>query len=212
MIKISVKGLAKFMTSGSVGQRNVLRNFKFPDPEGGVQAVYYSEARLTIKEFHESGNNPSSIVSEVKKLTEKAYQANPKSRIRIEHNIRALRQYLKIFGGLPFKVVPSPKLALVQGDVSIGATPDFCAKHKGTKKLVKLDLGTKPADPKVVKIILQVIYEAAKGGIPNLEPRDVLYLDVPGEKIHKTAKTKSRLTKEIQAACQNIEALWPSIR
>src|SRR5260370_24296512 len=170
------------MTSGSMGERNVLKNFKFPDPEGGIQALYYSEARQTIEEFHESGNNPSSIVGEVKKLTEKAYQANPKSRIRIEHNIRALRQYLRIFGGLLFKVIETHKLAFVHGDVSIGATPDFCVKHKGVKKLVKLDLGTKPAEPKVVKIILQVIYEAAKGSIPNLKPSDVLYVDVPGEK------------------------------
>ncbi len=32
MIKISLKGLAKYMTASPVGQRKVLRDFKYPDP------------------------------------------------------------------------------------------------------------------------------------------------------------------------------------
>lgn len=212
MIKITAKGLAKFMTSGSIGQRNVLRNFKFPDPEGGVQAAYYSEARRTIKDFHESGNNPANIVAEVKRLSDKAYLANPKGRVRIEHNIRALRQYLKIFGDAKFKVIPNSPLEFVYRGVSIGATPDFCAKYEGKRKLIKLDLGNRPANLTVVKVILQVMFEAARGTFTNLEPKDVLYLDVPGEKIRTTVRKGSRLTKEIEAACENIEALWPSIR
>jgi hypothetical protein len=212
MIRITAKGLAKFMTSGSVGQRSVLRNFKFPDPEGGVQAAYYSEARRAIEEFHESENDAASIVREVQKLSEKSFRASGNSKIRIEHNIRALRHYLEIFGSEDFKILPCPTLALIHNTVSVGSTPDFCVRHKGRKKLVKLDLGTRPPDPKVVGIVLQVIFEAAQSANINILPGDVLYLDVPGEIVHKTAKTRSRLKREIEAACENIEALWASIK
>jgi hypothetical protein len=212
MIKISVKGLAKFMTSGSVGQRSVLKNFKFPDPQGAVQAAYYSEARRAIEEFHESENDAASIVEEVKKLSEKAYSASENSRVRIEHNIRALQSYLNIFGTENFTILPCPRLSLIHNSVSVGSTPDLCARYKGRRKLIKLDLGTRSPDPKVVNIVLQVIFEAAQLANLSIEPRDVLYLDVPGETIHRTAKTRSRLKKEIEAACENIEALWPSIK
>jgi hypothetical protein len=47
MIRITVKGLAKFMRKGPVGQRTVLRDFKFPrGPAARAQTVYYAEARL----------------------------------------------------------------------------------------------------------------------------------------------------------------------
>ena len=39
MIKITAKGLAKFMTAGESRKRSILRNFKFPDPEGYAQAA-----------------------------------------------------------------------------------------------------------------------------------------------------------------------------
>src|SRR5437879_436062 len=130
MIRISVKGLAKFMTAGPATQRKVLIDFKFPDPEGGVQASYYSEARSAITEFHESQNDPATIASEVQRLSEKAYQASGRQRTRIEHNIRALRSYLENFGNESFKVLPTPPLSLSHRSVSIGATPDLFVRHK----------------------------------------------------------------------------------
>ncbi len=36
MIKLSAKGLAKFMTLSAAGQRKVLRDYKYPDEEGAA--------------------------------------------------------------------------------------------------------------------------------------------------------------------------------
>lgn len=212
MIRISVKGLAKFMTAGPATQRKVLKDFKFPDPEGGVQASYYSEARSAIAEFHGSDNNPATIAAEVQRLSEKAYDASGRQRVRIEHNIRALQSYLENFGHESFRVLPTPSLSLSQRTVSVGATPDLFVRHKGSNKLIKLDLGTKAPDKRLVAIVLQVIYEAARSSGLSLKPKDVLYLDVPRANVHRSAKVRTRLKGEIEAACENIEALWPTIK
>jgi len=56
MIKIGVKGLAKFMTASAAGQRKVLRDYKFPNEEGTAQAAYYREARDFVAEYHRRGH------------------------------------------------------------------------------------------------------------------------------------------------------------
>ena len=186
MIRISVKGLAKFMTGGPATQRKVLRDFKFPDPEGGVQAAYYSEARRAIAEFHGSQNDPATIAQEVKNLSEKSFHASGRQKIRIEHNIRALQSYLASFGHESFKVLPTPSLSLSHRSVSIGATPDLFVCHKKSNRLIKLDLGARTPDQQLVGIVLQVIYDAARSSGLSLKPRDVLYLDVPRAKVYRS--------------------------
>jgi len=210
-MRITVKGLAKFMTSGAATQRKILRDFKFPDPEGGVQAAYYAEARRAIAEYHNSGNDPSVIAYEVETLGNKAYHASGRRRTRFEHNIRALQSYLENFGHANFRVLSTPSLALTHGNVVVSAIPDLYVRHQGRKKLIKLDLGTKAPDTKLVNIILQVIYDAALGD-GSLQANDVIYLDVPRAKAYRGARIRTRLRTEIQAACQNIEALWPTIK
>jgi hypothetical protein len=212
MIRISVKGLAKFMTAGPAAQRKVLRDFKFPDPEGGVQASYYSEARRAITEFHESENDPATIAREVESLSAKAFQASGRQQVRIEHNIRALQSYLANFGHETFVVLPTPSISLSHRSVSIGATPDLFVRHKTSNRLIKLDLGAHAPDQRLVGIILQVIYEAARSSGLSLKPTDIVYLDVPRAKAYRSARIRTRLKSEIEAACQNIEALWPTIK
>lgn len=46
MIKIGLKGLAKFMTSALAAQRKVLRDYKYPRQEGQTHASYYRDGRL----------------------------------------------------------------------------------------------------------------------------------------------------------------------
>jgi hypothetical protein len=53
MIKIGVKGLAKFMTSTAAAQRKVLQDYKFPDEdEPKAMRLYYGEAVDSIRTYH----------------------------------------------------------------------------------------------------------------------------------------------------------------
>jgi hypothetical protein len=52
VIKITLKGLANFMAAAPAKQRKILRDFKYPKPEGVAQAKYYGPARQTISAYH----------------------------------------------------------------------------------------------------------------------------------------------------------------
>lgn len=210
-MRISVKGLAKFMTSGEAAKRKILKDFKFPNPEGGVQAAYYVEARHAIAQYHNSGNDPAVIVAEVQRLGQKAYRATGGKRTRLEHNMRALQSYLENFGREEFKVLATPSISLRKGDVVVSARPDLFVRHDGREKLIKLDLGTSTPIPRVINITIQVIYDAALSDGIEVLPKDVIYIDVARAEAHLGARVRTRLRTEIQAACQNIEALWPTI-
>jgi hypothetical protein len=212
MIHISVKGLAKFMRKGPAVQRSVLRDFKFPKgPEARAQTVYYAEARGGIREYHASGNDASTLVKSVDALRTKAERSLGPARSRLEHNIRAMQTYLQHFSGNRFEVLAPPKLEYSHGSVRVGATPDLFVRDGVNEKLIKLDLGVGPTDEEMIKIVLQVIFEAAAKAGMALKPKQVVYLDMSRGLQHSGAKSRTRLTRDIQAACENIEAMWDGI-
>ena len=213
MIRISVKGLAKFMRKGPAGQRSVLRDFKFPrGPEARVQTVYYAEARVGIREYHVSGNNPATLVKPVDELRKKAERSAGKAKSRLEHNIRAMESYLQYFSGNRFEILSSPRLEYLHGSVTVGATPDLFVKHGDQQKIIRIDLGAEPTDEEMITIILQVTFEAARRAGLAVLPSQVVYLDISRRQQHVGAKSRTRLSREIQAACENIEAMWGGIK
>jgi len=212
MIKISVKGLANFMTSGASTQRKILRDFKLPKPEGIAQAKYYDPARQAIRKYHAQGNDASVLVGAVDELRKQAARApTPRIVTKLDQNIRALECYMKYFAHSQFTVLPIPMLDLICGNVRITANPDLCVAYKGRQKLIKLELGAITPKPLAVKIITQVIFEAAGAGNLPIGPRDVVYLDVTRGTLHKGAKSRTRLKREIEDTCRNIEAMWTGI-
>ena len=64
----------------------------------------------------------------------------------------------------------------------------------------------------MIKIILQVIYEAAIRSNLHVRPQDVIYLDASRAVQHKGAQVRARLRRDIEAACANIEAMWSGIK
>jgi hypothetical protein len=213
VIRITVKGLAKFMRKGPAGQRTVLRDFKYPrEPEARAQTIYYAEARNGIREYHSSGNDPASLVGAVDALRKKADRAAGQTKIRLEHNIRAMETYLHHFSSKHFQILKSPNLAYFHGSVVVSSVPDLFVREGKSEKLIRIDLGADPTDEDMIRIILQVTYEAALAAGMNISPSHVLYLDISRGLQHSGARARTRLTRDIQAACENIEAMWDGIK
>jgi hypothetical protein len=211
-IKLSVKGLAQFMTAGPAKQRTVLRTQKFPSKQENVAIiVYYGEARRAIEEYHENDNDPAMLVSAVDKISKKEVSASGQTAVRLNHNIRGIQTYLTHFGDRKFTILETPKIKYVRNNVTVSAMPDLFVVENGHRKIIKLDFSEKPPDPRVVVIVLQVMYEAAAAAGLAVKPKDVVYLDVVRNEQHTGAKMKAALKKEVEAACDNIEALWPTI-
>jgi hypothetical protein len=212
MIRISVKGLAKFMTSGPSAQRKILRDFKYPDEdEPSAMRLYYRDATKRIYAFHKNSHDGSWLIQKAKELTDLASAHSGRPAARLRHNARALRAYEQFFGSRKFIPQGQLRLSISYGQVSIAVSPDLYVEEKGKLKLVKLEFGKDTPSQGVVKIVSQLLFEAGRGKVPAFSSSSVLYLDVPRGAEHKGARAGSRAAREIEDACKNIEQLWPGI-
>ena len=82
----------------------------------------------------------------------------------------------------------------------------------GGKKLIKLDFNMPKPDEEVVQIILKVMHEAAMMNGLDLQPKDIIYLDVSRQTQHTGKALNKRLKRDIDAACETIADIWPRIK
>lgn len=212
MIKISVKGLAKFMTSSSAAQRKILRDYKHPDEdEPAAMRLYYKDATDRIVAYHRSGHDRSWLTEKAKDVAELARLTPGPAGTRLRNNSRALSFYEQHFAERSFEPQGQLRLRLEVGGVTITVSPDLYVLEKGKAKVVKLEFSKEAPSDESVKIISQAMFEAAKGHVQGLSSSSVLLLDVPRGTEHRGARAGARMLNEIQAACKTIEAVWPSI-
>ncbi len=212
MIKISVKGLAKFMTSSPAAQRRVLHDYKFPnEDEPKAMRLYYGEALDSIKSYHRRQLPVNWLRDQADTISQLAYSVNGMSRTRLKNNARGLRQYADNFASRQFAVLSDLRLALVFDNVRVTVAPDLHVREGTREKIVKLDFGKSEPQDSLVKIIVQSMFEAFRLDERSITPSSVLYLDVARGDEHRGARVGSRVLTEIRAACKNIEGLWGTI-
>ena len=211
MIRLTAKGLANYMTSGDARKRKILRDYKFPDPEGAVQAKYYAEARRIIEQYHKQGNDPAILATDMVQLQAKAARATEKQLDRIRNNIRAVESYLRSFGKKKLTILPAPDIKMTHGQVVVSAYPGLYIKEGDRHKILRLDKGKDVAKPQNIQIVLQVTISATQESNLPVAPRDVIYVQVERGVQHTGSVLRARLKRDIEAACQTIEDIWPKL-
>ena len=212
LIRITAKGLAEFATATELGKRKVLRDFKFPDPEGQARATYYREARETVRTHHAERRDAAWLASRARRLAEQAAALeSPRSRARLANNARGIAQYAANFADREFDVQPGLRFSLTYGAVLVAVTPDLVVVEGGVPKIIKLEFSEKVPDTRVFRMMSQLLYEAALQGGLVLRSNAALYLDVARGKEHRGARVGARMAREIAAACENVAALWDGI-
>src|SRR5689334_8773768 len=209
--KLSMKSLAQFMTSGESRRRTILRNSKFPK-QAQVIIIQYRDAISAIRDYHENGNDPASLVKSIDKLRKKASGATRQTEARINNNIRAIERYVHNFGGNRADSKPVPKMKYVHGTVTISVFPDLLIEQNRERYIIKLDFTTQGATDEQIEIMLQLMYETAPAEELGIPPKNVLYINARSPEPHRGSKIKKNLKKEIDAACENIEAIWEGIK
>jgi hypothetical protein len=209
--KLSMKSLAQFMTSGESRRRTILRNSKFPRA-AKIIIIQYRDAINTIRDFHESGNDPASLVKNIDKLRKKAMGATRQTEARINNNIRAIERYVHSFGANQSDVKAVPKMKYIRGTVTISVFPDLLIEQNGESYLIKLDFTAQGATDEQIEIMLHLMYESASAEDLGIPPKNVLYINARSPEPHRGSKIKKSLKKEIDAACENIEAIWEGIK
>jgi hypothetical protein len=212
MIKIGVKGLAKFMTASAAGQRKVLRDYKFPDEEGTAQAAYYREARDLVAEFHRQTHAVLWLREKAAVLQSTAAALGGRVATRLRHNSRGLNEYATHFPSKAYDILPERKFYVTFGEVRISILPDLHVREKNRERFLKLEFAKNEPDEDTIKVVSQIMFEAAVAAKVPVGSSDVLYVDVARGKTHKGARVGSRMRTEIEAACANISAMWDSIK
>ncbi|MFH2001901.1 MAG: hypothetical protein ABIK28_19635 [Planctomycetota bacterium] len=211
MPRISLKGLANFMTSGAARQRKILRDYKYPDPEGAAQAGYYRDARNCILEYHREGREEAWLYERHRHLRGQSIVAPPQVKPRLENNARAVRQYARNFSGRNFTILENVPLALAFSGVTVSVYPDLHVNERNREKIIKLDFSKQPTNDQAIRIMSQAMFEAQVQAGMGLTSASVLYLDVPRSQEYRGARAGSRMLREIEAACENITAIWDGI-
>lgn len=211
MIKLSLKGFAKYMTANSAQQRKILKDYKYPEPEGQAMATYYREARDFIQTYHKNDQPPDWLIGKAQNLSAIAISSSGGTKTRLQNNARAVRQYTKNFSNRKFDILTDISLPLSLGSVQITVSPDLHVIEKGKERIIKLEFAINEPNPKLARIICQAMFEVQQTAGMGMSSSSICFLDVPRAKEYKGARLRSRLLKEMDAACKNIAAIWDGI-
>ena len=211
MIRITMKGLAKYITAGESNKRKILRDFKFPDPEGSAQAIYYREARDIIEAYHRNNNKQDWLVRMADQLKILSVSSIGTSKTRYSNNARAIIQYAQYFSNKKYIVLQDFKDKLIIDNIQISVTPDLRVQEGNVIKLIKLEFAKEQLNREIPKIICQLMFETACKANLQLKGSQILFIDVPRGIIYKDARTRARMKTNIDAACKNIDAIWDGI-
>lgn len=211
MIRMSVKGLIRYMEGDEVAKRRVLTEFKFPD-EGKAASSYYREATPAICQCVTGKISSMQMLARAEILVREAESAPPTRRARLRHNARAIVDFHEHFGDMSLQGGQSQRLSYVQGGVRVAVHPELWFVQRGEQHLLKLELGTESLSTDALQTLAQLLYHAASQAGLALAPRQVGVLEVATGKIHRGKRVGPRLERRLAAALENIEAIWPSIK
>lgn len=207
--KISIKGLADFMTASATRQRSVLRQFKYPqDDEAQAKIIYYREARDRLAIYHQAGHPRDWLQRQAEQLETLGSSGKGRRDTRLRHNARALRAYAARFSDKNYEMLNDLVMRLVVGDVIVTVATDLHVREDGDEKVIKLEFSVAEPSEQLVRIMCQTMFEATEVGGLGLSPSNVLLVDVERGREYKGARMRSRLRSEIQSACLNISAIW----
>jgi hypothetical protein len=201
-IKISAKAFAQFVVGGPSKKSTIVRTILKPrSPEAIIPQGYYKPAIGIIRAYHDRNNDSSYVSEQLKALFKEAETATTsQARAKRLSNMRAVELYMKSFSGKLWKVVGCPKIHFSSSDVRISGTPDLAIKDGGRMRLVKLGVRKEKEPKEMVRIMLRVIYQAAKAKLA-IATRDVTYFDVKTGAVIPGEPTDSYLAKSIENGC-----------
>lgn len=199
------------MTASPSQQRRILKDYKYPDPEGTAQAAYYRNARNAIQEFHMNGHDADWLVSKADALNSQK-SGPPARQTRITKNVQALRKYAASFSSRKIQSQAVSDLKYSHAGLSVNVTPDlFGIELDRYSRLVKIQFAKSNDPEKNAKIIGQVMLTAASAAGLTLPSSAMRVWDCQTGEDYKLARVGARMEKDIEAACENIMAIWQGI-
>jgi hypothetical protein len=212
VIKLSVKSFTSFMTSNSTTQRKILRTHKYPSPEAAAKIMYYSDARNTLRDYHVISRVPEWLESRAQAVEVKARAFSGQKKLRLLKNAAVIRNYIQSRYVRAGVISTSKRTFKAEyGQVIINITPDLCFRERGTFHYALFNFADKPIEKKAINISLQLLFEIGKSQRALTHTNQVEQYDLKALTLSRGARQGARISREIEDACQNIEAIWARI-
>ena len=222
---ISVNKLGEYVVSKAARQRKILHDRKYPDEEFQI-GMYYREATEAISRYLASGALDQEPLETALKVLEQQTPQRVGTARRINGNIDAIERFSTMLDDVDFKGgVPElgqhapPKL--VRHGVAISVRPEIVlrATIKGREHVgaIKLHFSkTHPHSEESAGFVSAALNEFCKAHLIGatdaiVNPTFCQVIDVASGKVHQGVKSTKQRLADIDAACQNIAGLWPTI-
>ena len=201
--RISAKHFAEFVLGSPSKKSTTIRNLQKPKSvDVIIPSGYYKRAIGIIRAYHEKGNDYSVVAQGLKLLFQEAETAETsQTRTKLKLNLHAVEAYMKKFASRTWKVVSCPKIYYSSSNVRISGTPDLAVQDFDRLRLVKLGVRKQKETEEMIRIMLRVIYQAAKTKLA-IKAEDITYFDVgTGDSISGHLDDKN-LAHTIDSGCQ----------
>jgi len=210
MIELSTRGVVRFALGGPAAQRKILRDYKFPDPEGAAQARYYRDTFRVIGDYHRYGHDAAWLETRASSLEVMARNATGAIRTRLNSNATAIREYQALAPATHYALLARARLALSAHGVRVRVSPELHVLDGNREMLIVLLPGDKVTEDEA-RLHAQIVCEAADQAGLGISPRNVVALALRSGQQFSATSHRVRVRRELDAAMQNVAALWPSI-
>lgn len=207
-VRVSAKVFAEFVMGGPGKKSSTVCKILRPkSPEAKIPSGYYRRAIGIIREYHDRGNDSSFVLKELRSLHSDAeLAATPQARAKRNSNLLAVESYMRSFSGRSWKVTKCPRIYYSSGEIRISGTPDLAIKDGDRLRLVKLGIRKEKETADMIRLMLRVIYQAAKAKL-KVTTRDITYFDVRTGEALSGAPSDSHLANAIEGGCRVLEQM-----
>jgi hypothetical protein len=207
-IRISAKAFAEFVIGGPGKKSSTVRNILRPRaPEAQIPSGYYKRAIGIIRSYHDRDNDFAFVVGEMKSLHKEAELATtPQARAKRNSNLQAVESYMKTFASRKWKVAKCPKTHYSFHDVRISGSPDLAIQDSDRLRLIKIGVRKEKETTDMVRLMLRVIYQAAKTKL-KVAAQDITYFDARTGEAISGEPSDMNLAPSIDNGCRILQEM-----
>jgi hypothetical protein len=221
--QITVNKLGEFLEAKPDRQRKILEMIKYPD-DNTFGSNAYSTCRPVIKKFFVSGFDEEPIKECIEKLESKKSTVKDYALIMVNSEIDALKQLLSsknLNKDLTYTISKSMPQKIILHGVEISIFPDLMtySKIKGKEffGIYKIHISKSGSLNKdASKHVSTLLFKYAEDYITEpdkiLRKNNCLTYDVFADTVIESPSSVHKRWLQIEAACQNIAAIWPTIQ
>jgi len=214
--RISISKLGEYMSASASRRRSIIRDQREP---AEVKTLHCITARSALTSYLASAApDPQRLLRTIEALQRQTPQTLWKQR-EVPLNITALERALKLpplrFNGATPERPPASRTAISIGGVRVVVQPDLILRDGESGQIVgavklylvkSVPLTDQAAD--FVTTVLWQFVELAYAAEPDRQR--CIFVDVFATKIHTAPQAYKRRMKDLEAACEEIAARWPT--